>query len=114
MLSNYVKLVIRYSHNIAFREKKKLCEEKNTKTKLSKLQNRILAAFLKIPMKISFLTLFNVITRMWKFNIRGSNHPVICGQGLKLFDSITEENKMINFSIRLFINYINIHTYSIS
>lgn len=45
MLSNYVKLVIRYSHNIAFREKKKLCEEENTKTKLSKLQNRILASF---------------------------------------------------------------------
>lgn len=76
------------------------------KTELSKLQNRILQqAFLKIPMKISFLTLFNVITRMWKFNIRGSNHPVICGQGLKLFlnvqryDSVTREKCKINFCI---------------
>lgn len=56
-------------------------------------------------MKISFLTLFNVITRMWKFNIRGSNHPVICGQELKLFlnvqryDSVTREKCKINFCI---------------
>lgn len=114
MLSNYVKLVIRYSHNIAFREKKNCVKKEIQRLNYQNYKIESWQAFLKIPMKISFLTLFNVITRMWKFNIRGSNHPVICGQGLKLFDSITEENKMINFSIRLFINYINIHTYSIS